>query len=112
MRCSGGSTGNGRDQREGVGIGGRGGVFAEVAYVLVVEIDVDEATQFALIVVDLLAQVGKLGGQRGEHFAHGGAGGGDGILLRGELTQRRRDQYFCHLVDQLLFWRFGLIEVG
>src|ERR1035437_4085349 len=90
-------SGDGGDQRERVGVGGRGGVLAEVADVFVVEVDVDEAAQFAFIVEDLLAQIGVLGGERGEYFAHGGAGDGDGILLRGELTQRRRDQYFGHV---------------
>src|ERR1035437_8277125 len=90
-------SGDGGDQRERVGVGRRGGVLAEVADVFVVEVDVDEASQFAFIVEDLLAQIGVLGDERGEHFAHGGAGDGDGILLRGELPQRRRDQYFGHV---------------
>ena len=58
---------------------------------------VDEAAQLALLGEDLLAQVGVLGGKRGEHFAHRGAGDGDGIPRRRELTQGRRDQYLGHV---------------
>ena len=53
---------------------------AQVADVLVVEIDVDEAAHLAFVVEDLLAQVGVMGGERVQHFADGGAGDGDGIL--------------------------------
>src|ERR1035438_7395273 len=58
-------------QRQRVALRGRIGVLAQVAYVFVVEVDVDEAAQLPLVVKDLLAQVGELGGQRGEHLAHG-----------------------------------------
>src|ERR1019366_1130284 len=86
-----------RDQRERVAVRSRRGVLAQVAYVFVVEVDVDEAAQLTLVREDLLAQVGELGGECNEHFAHGGAVDGDGIPRRRELTQGRRDQYLGHV---------------
>ena len=82
-RCQGGAAGDGGDQRDGVAILGGGGVLAQVANVLVVE--------------DLLAQVGVVGGERAKHFADGGAGDGDGILASGELAQRGRNQNSGHV---------------
>ena len=43
----------------------RGGVFAQVADVFVVQVHVDEAAQLAFVVEDLLAQVGNWRGERG-----------------------------------------------
>ena len=73
------------------------GVLAQVADVFVVQIDVDEAAQLAFVGEDLLAQVGVLGGQRGQHFARPSRRHGHRILLPRELPQRRRDQNFGHI---------------
>src|ERR1017187_1604850 len=91
-----GAAGDGRHQRNGVGVLGCRRVLAEVANILVVEIDVDEAAHLAFVVEDLFAQVGELRRQRVQHFAHGSAGDGDRILLAGELPQGRGDQNFGH----------------
>ena len=46
----------------------------QVADVFVVQIHIDEAAQLAFVVENLLAQIGKLRGERAQHFAHGRAG--------------------------------------
>ena len=55
-----------------VGIGGWGGIFAEVTNVFVVEIDVDEAAQLALLVIQMRLETFVLGRQVGEQLADGG----------------------------------------
>src|ERR1035437_679998 len=92
-----GAAGDGGDQRDGVAILGGGGVLAQVANVLVVEIDVDEAAYLAFVVEDLFAQVGVVRGERVQHFADGGAGDGDGVLAPGELAQGGRNQNSGHI---------------
>src|SRR5262249_40814185 len=77
---------------------------AEVADVLVVQIDVDEAADLALVVEDLLAEVGELRRQRGEDFADGRAGRAHGVLFPRELPQRGRDQYFGHVSRSTPLW--------
>ena len=68
-------------------------VLAQIADVFVVQVDVDEAAQLAFVVVEMcLRRSAMLGGQRVEHLADGRPGELDGILLPGELAQRRRDQ--------------------
>jgi len=96
-RCQRRTAGDGGNQRDGIAIFGGGGILAQVADVLVVEIDVDEAAYLAFVVEDLLAQVGEVGGERVQHFTHGGAGNGDGILAPGELPQRGRNQNSDHI---------------
>ena len=44
-----------------------------------------QRTRYELRPEDLLPQIGVLRSQRGQHFANGGAGGADGVLLAGEL---------------------------
>ena len=86
-------------------------VLVQVADVFVVQVDVDEAAQLAFIVEELLAQVGILRGQRGQHFADGGAGELDGILLARRTGAAASGSELWPLVNQLLFFRFGLVEI-
>ena len=78
-------------QRERVAVFCGGGVLAQVADILVVQVDVDETAYLALVGEDLLAQIGELRGECAQHFAYGAAGNGDGILFPGELSQGRGD---------------------
>ena len=92
-----GTAGNRRHQGDGVAFRGGGGVLAEVAYVFVVEVDVDEAAQLAFVGEDLLAQFRMSGDQGVQHFAYGGSGCRHRIQLAGELAQRGGDQNFGHV---------------
>ena len=71
-------------------------IFVEVADVFVVDIHVDEAAQLAFVVEQVAAQVGVLGGQLVERFAHGGGIDFDGIVATGVLAQRGGNENLSH----------------
>ena len=66
----------------------------QVADVFVVQVDVDEAAQLALIVVQVRLQAGVLRRQIGQQLADRCAVGLDRVLLIGVRSQRGRDQDF------------------
>jgi len=90
-------AGNRGHQRNRIAFRRRCRCLAQVAYVFVVQIHVDEAAQLAFIGENLLAQVGEAAGQRVQRFTHGSTGNGDGVLFGGELPQRRGDQNLRHV---------------
>src|SRR5260370_27118769 len=92
-----GTTCNAGHNGERVAIGNRSGFAADVADVLVVEVDIDEAAQLALVVVKVLAQVGKTGGETLQHFAGGCARQIHGGGLFREMPQGGRDADSGHV---------------
>ena len=75
----------------------------QVPDVLVVDVDVDEAAQLALLVVQVRLQPGVLRRQVGEQLADGRAVGVDGVLLIGVRPQRCGNQNFRRHVKLALF---------
>src|SRR5208282_6630582 len=90
-------------------LGHRSGQVVEVANVLVVEVDIDEAAQF-LAVEEPLAEGGKCGSQVRENLAHGRARRLDPILAPGVGAQGSGYSYRCHGVI-LHRDRFGPLNV-
>src|SRR5208337_78980 len=76
-------------------LGHRSGQVVEVANVLVVTVDIDEAAQF-LAVEEPLAEGGKCGSQVRENLAHGRARRLDPILAPGVGAQGSGYSYRCH----------------
>src|SRR5271157_255479 len=76
-------------------LGHRSGQVVEVANVLVVQVDIDEAAQFRAV-EDSLAEGGKCGSQVREDLAHGCARRLDLILAPGVGTQGSGYSYRCH----------------
>ena len=66
--------------------------FLQIADVFVVQVDVDEAAQLALLVVEMRLQPFVLRRQVGEQLANRRAVDFDGVLLSGERPQRSRNQ--------------------
>ena len=74
-----------------------GRVILQVADVLIVDIYVDEAAQLALIIEQILLNVGILLGQMAQGIGHGRAAHFYRFFLAGELAQGGRDQDFGHI---------------
>src|SRR5215469_10128402 len=89
---TGGAAGDGRDYGEFVGVGDDSGFFfRKVAEVFVIEIDVDERTELALVVEELRLEVGELGGERGEDLGDCGTRDADRLGSVGVNAERCGD---------------------
>jgi hypothetical protein len=85
-------TGNRRDDGEFVGCSDRGGFFfGKITKIFVVEIDVDEGAELALVAEELLLQIGILGGEVGEDLSDGCTGDGDRLGSCGVSAERSWD---------------------
>src|SRR5579864_8572470 len=63
----------------------------QIANVLIVDVDVDEAAQAAIVGVQMLLQVAELRRERIQCVADGAGFEIDALVLTGELPERRRD---------------------
>ena len=82
-RRAGGSPGNRRHDADDITRLELGRVALEIADVIVVDVDVHEVPQLAVVGIEMPLEVGELRGQGGQHFADGAAFGVDGVLLAG-----------------------------
>src|SRR4029077_5579776 len=60
-----------RHYRNGITVFDRGGFFLQVADVFVIEVDIDESAQFAIVGVEVAAQVRMRGNEAGEGVGDG-----------------------------------------
>ena len=89
-----------RDDGERVPVLNRSRIILEVTDVVVVEVNIHEGAQFALVVVKVLAKVGIGGRKAAQSLADCGRWHFDGGLLAGILTQWGGNQYFhCSTSD-------------
>ena len=86
------AAGNGRDDADHVTVLERGALLLQVPDVIVVDVDVDEVAQLAIVAVQMSLQLAMLRRQRGQDVADGRTVRLDSILLSGVRTQGRRDQ--------------------
>lgn len=70
----GAAAGDGGNDADGVAVFGGSIFLGEVTDVLIVDVDVDKTAQLAVLSEEVLAQVGKLGGEMAEGLAHGSSG--------------------------------------
>src|SRR5690606_36479155 len=82
-----------RNDAERVAVAQRRRLLLEIADVVVVDVDVDEVPQPALLVVQVALQIRVLRRERGQHLPDGAALDLDAVLLPGEGPQGRRDVY-------------------
>src|SRR5437588_1765207 len=87
-------AGDGRQDREHVGIGDLGVELVEIPHVFVVAVHVDEFVHRALVGHQLTAQQRKLAHEVLEHLADGRAVGGNRCLTAGVLAQDGREAHF------------------
>ena len=85
-----------RDDADGVAAVHRRLLVLQIADILVVHVDVDEAAQLSLLVVEMGLEAAVPPRQIGEQFAHGRAGDVDGVLFIRVRPERRRDENFRH----------------
>jgi len=69
-----GAAGDGGDEEEAVAFFEGGGFAAEEAYVFLVEVDVKELADLALVVADVAREGGEFGGEVVEGVGDGGGG--------------------------------------
>src|SRR6185312_5284253 len=79
-------------------------ILVQVADVLIVHIDVDKAAKLALVIEQILLDIGVLRRKLIQRIRHSSSVHFDGVLLLGELPQSRRDQDFCHFNSSLSAW--------
>ncbi len=72
-------------------------VFFQIADVFVVQVNIDEAAQFPLVVKNLPAEFGILRGERRQHLAYRRALKFHRIVFVNELAQGRGNQDFGHI---------------
>jgi hypothetical protein len=77
------AAGDGGDEHDLVAVFELVGVAAKEADVFVVDVDVDEAAQLAVLVLDVLGERGELGVDLGEQAGEVGGGGVEGLLTFG-----------------------------
>src|SRR5208282_3762132 len=75
----------------------RGGFFLQVAHVFVVDVDVDERAQLALLGIEVALQVGMLRDQAGKGLSHGLSGDIDRGLFPRVLAKWRRNLDLGHV---------------
>jgi len=85
-----------RNDRDGVAFLHRRGFFFQIADVFVVDINIHETAQLALIAVKLASQILILSREFTENLADGGAAQFDGVMLLGVLPQRSWNKYLSH----------------
>src|SRR5688500_2096791 len=91
------APGNRRNNAERVAALHRCLLLLQIADVLVVQVDIDEVPQLALLRVEVLLQAVVLLRQVGEELADGGAADFDGLELVGERAERRGNvNRVCH----------------
>src|SRR5215217_804526 len=86
------SPGDGRNNADRVARGHRRLLSLQVPDIFVVQIDVDEAAQLALLVVQMRLETGMFFCEVGQQLADRGTGRLDGVLLIGVRTKRCRNQ--------------------
>src|SRR5690349_1764923 len=85
------AAGDGRQDRNGVGLADLGVELVEVAHVVVVHVHVDELVQLAVFGDDLVLETGKAAHEVGEDLAQRGAVGVDDGLPARVRTKNRWD---------------------
>ncbi len=93
------ATSNRRDDAHGIAGGDRRRFFLQIPDVIVVHVDIDEAAQLALLVVQVRLEAGVPRRQIGEQLANRCAGRVNGVLLIGVRPERSRDENFRHDSD-------------
>ena len=90
------ASSNRRHYRNSITVLNCRGLFLQVADVFVIQVNVDERTEFAVVGVKMPAQVRVLGNQPGQGFRDGAGLDLDRGLLAGVLAQRGGYVDFCH----------------
>src|SRR5690349_8169801 len=93
LTLAGSASGDGGHDGNGIALVDRRVFPREEANILLVDVDVDETAQFALLVGQTRGDAGILTLQVGDYRRNRSGRDGDGLLLAGKLAQRRRDQY-------------------
>jgi hypothetical protein len=89
--CGLASSGDGRNNCNRVGLLDQGSVLAQIANIFIVQINIHEGAEFAVLRIEMLAQIGMLSGKIAQGFAHGLGVDFDDGLLSSVRAERRRD---------------------
>src|ERR1700686_1214 len=99
------AAGNRRHDGNGITVLKHGGFFLEVAHVFVIDVDVHERPQLAVVSIKVALQIGMPRDQASEGFAHGFCRDVDRRLFPRILTKWRRNLDLGHVKKMLWHWR-------
>src|ERR1019366_8161182 len=105
------AAGNRRHNGNGITVFQHGGFFFQVAHVFVVDVDVDERAQFAVLGIEMALQIGMLRNQARKGLAHGLSRDMDRGLFPRVLAKWRRNLDLGHTKKMLWYSRKMQVEM-